>query len=160
MKYIRRDGTGWDHGPYWSYIDAAKIQMPPHIGEFASNEENHDLKNPNSLHDAWLESWNIVELPAAAGSKKRVVRVEAKFLGPRHDRYIFLTYSGVSRYEMECNEQTDNPYPHSHGDVLAHELIMLSQDKFSHEIVFSTGAQFYIHFSNLDHMVEVFKSSI
>jgi hypothetical protein len=54
VKYITSTASSWDHRPYWEYLKT--VQMPAHIQAFAANEENHDLKSPNSLHDAWLES--------------------------------------------------------------------------------------------------------
>jgi hypothetical protein len=74
--------------------------MRSNIFDFASNPENHDLSSPNSRHDSWLESWSIAESAAAESHKQRSIRIDARLLGSRWDRYIHLTYKNVGRYEL------------------------------------------------------------
>jgi hypothetical protein len=65
LKYIAKSKLGWDHTPYWDYLESVKRLMPANMHAFASNSENHDLTSPNSLHDSWLEYWKVSEIPTA-----------------------------------------------------------------------------------------------
>src|ERR1700681_1590826 len=100
--------------------------MPAHLFEFASNPENHDLKNPNSLHDSWLEYWRIAEKAKNYGNQDRSTQIDACFLGPKHDRYVYLTYKGVEKYSiLSAGELTLAPRQTPHGDLLVHELTIV-----------------------------------
>ena len=102
VKYISRSGGVWDHSPYWQYLESVRGRMPEHLFEFASDPRNHNLDDPNGLHDAWLEYWRISELPKLEGrNKDRRLQIEACFLGPRHDRHIHLTYGDVQQYAVQ-----------------------------------------------------------
>lgn len=154
VKYIQFGERGWDHRPYWQYLDSVKNSMPSHLFAFAANTENHDLGSPDSLHDAWLRSWNVVE--SGKGKKvARLVQIEAKFLGPQHDRFIHLTYLGVQNYETAWPGGMRKVTQIAHGDLLVHELHMISDDVFMHEMLFETGAVFRVQFSDLIHRIEL-----
>lgn len=149
MKYIVPDPNGgYDHTSYWQYLDSARTKMPTHIFEFASNTENHDLTSPNSLHDAWLESWSITELAAAEFRRQRSIRIDARLLGSRWDRYIHLCYKNVGRYELQ-NSQAD------HGDLLVHEMRVVRDDPFAHELLFAKGSTFLVEFSEFEYRIEI-----
>jgi hypothetical protein len=103
MKYITDSGRfGRDWNPYWRYLASMKGIMPDHLFEFASNEENHNLTSPNSLHDSWLEYWRISELSKHGDRRVRRSQIEGCFLGPMHDRYIYLDYKGVEKHSITC----------------------------------------------------------
>ncbi len=153
MNYIVSDEQGWDHRAYWPYLASVREMMPPHIFAFAADPTNHDLTSPNSLHDAWLESWNIIE----CGHEKNgthTVKVEARFLGPRHDRFIHLTYLGVESQEITVPGHGDAVSQMAHGDLLVHEIRLITKYLFSHELVFSGGAVFSLQFRDLVHRVD------
>jgi hypothetical protein len=124
--------------------------MPAHVFEFASNTENHDLNSPNSLHDSWLESWTIREPTAAVSRKHRSIEIEARFLGSRWARYIHLTYKNVGRYEISSPEGFEQPPAHKtgHGDLLVHEMRVVRDGVFAHELAFSRGAKFLVESLN------------
>jgi len=122
--------------------------------EFASNPENHDLSSPNSLHDAWLEQWCIAEVSLSNERRKRLVEINARFLGPRHDRHIFLTYKNVGRYTMQNPEEFEMAPHIAHGDLLIHELTIIQDGLFEHELRFSRGTVFSVQFSGFEHRVE------
>src|ERR1700742_3541208 len=127
MKYIAQVKGSWgDYTQYWKYLESVRHCMLPHIFEFASNPDNYDLASPDSLHDAWLESWKIEEIPTSR--KKRAIQIQARFLGPMHDRYIDLTYRNVRRHEIASVGNSQQ-----HGDLLVHELRVVSNGIYVHE---------------------------
>jgi hypothetical protein len=42
----------------------------------------------------------------------------------------------------------------AHGDLLVHELVMIREGVYSHEIVFDSGTVFFAEFANFEHRVE------
>jgi hypothetical protein len=109
MKYVIPQGGGGDYRPYLRYLESVKHLMPAHLFAFAANPENFNLSSPNSLHDAWLEEWSIAEVALRNGRKKRLIEIKACFLGPQHDRHIFLTYKNVGGYAMQNPEEFEMP---------------------------------------------------
>ena len=156
MQYIADSDLGFDHRPYWDYLNSARHLLPPHIFAFASNTENHDLTSPNSLHDSWLESWNIRELAEPNSRKHRSIQIEAQFLGSRWDRHICLIYKSVGRYEILNPEKFAlPPYKAGHGDLLVHEMRQVRDGLFAHELLFSRGSSFLVEFADFEHRVEM-----
>jgi hypothetical protein len=131
--------------------------MPEFLYAFAANPDNHDLKNPNSLHDSSLVCWGVREFPVKLKPKSRQVSIECCLLGSRHDRMIHLNYGCVLSHQIR--EPTDAPLSESrgHGDLLVHEIQVLQDGIFSHELVFSTGFSFLAHFREFEHRVEMTK---
>jgi len=148
MKYIVNGGSGWDHRPYWLYLESVRDEMPSHIHAFASAAEHHDLSSPSSLHDAWLEQLIVEERPAL--ERRRGVQISAQFIGPHHDRHITLAYSEVSFYELRGPEAAS-----IHGDILVHEMRVKAPGIFEHEILFATGARFVVAFAGFEHRNEL-----
>src|SRR5438874_2153227 len=105
MKYVVPLGGGGDYGPYMRYLQSMKHVMPVELFAFASNIENYDLNSPNSLHDAWLEEWNVAEIQQSAERSKGPIQINALLLGPKHDRYICLAYKNVQGYKMSNPEE-------------------------------------------------------
>jgi hypothetical protein len=160
VRYISEGKWGWDHRPYWEYLESVKDAMPAYLFEFASNPENHDLKSPNSLHDSWLEYWRIAEIAAHRSEGDRSLQIDACFLGPRHDRRIYLGYKRVEKYSIKDTEEpVIAPRRTPHGDLLVHELAIVREGLFSHELVFSKGTVFKVVFSDLVHYVELTTSN-
>jgi len=158
MKHIiPYPSGGYDHAAYWKYLESVQATMPAHIFEFASNSENHDLNSQNSLHDSWLESWNILEPADPESRRRRSIQIEARFLGSNWDRYIYLTYHGVGRHEVLSPEEFALP-PTSkigHGDLLVHEMRVVRDGLFAHELLFSRGSVFLVEFSEFKHRIEL-----
>jgi len=136
MRYIINDSYGWDHGPYWRYLESVRNSMPECIFSFAANPDNHDLTNPNSLHDSWLVSWGVLELPAKLKAKSRQVSIACCLLGSRHDRMIRLNYGCVLSHKIREPADASLLESKGHGDLLVHEMQVLQDGIFSHELVF------------------------
>jgi len=157
MKYVIPQNGGGDYRPYARYLETVKHIMPADLFAFATNSENFDLTSPNSLHDAWLEEWSITELALTNERKKRRIEMTARFLGPQHDRHIFLTYKNVGRYAIQNPEEFEMP-PFGrigHGDLLIHELTVVREGLFEHELRFSRGTVFSVQFAGFEHRIEI-----
>jgi hypothetical protein len=147
MRYIQPHARGGhDHTQYWAYLESARLQISPHIFAFASNPENHDLTSPNSLHDSWLESWNVEEISDEA--RKRSIQIRAKLLGSRHDRQIHLTYGHVRHHSIVSEGKSAG-----HGDLLIHEMRLAEPGWYIHELLFSEGSTFLVAFRDFAHEI-------
>jgi hypothetical protein len=129
--------------------------MSKSIYEFASDTNNHDLIHPNSLHDAWLESCNVMEATSPTLQKRRPVNVELRLLGSRHDRKIILRYGNVSCYQFFGPGKSTAVTIGGHGDLVVHEILILHDQTYSHECVFSSGSTFSVEFENFGHEVQL-----
>ena len=156
MKYVISQGGDGDYRPYLRYLESVKHLMPADIFAFAANSENFDLTSPSSLHDAWLEEWSIAEVALPNERKKRLIEIKTRFLGPRHDRHIFLTYKNVGSYTMQNPEEFEMPPIGrvAHGDLLIHELTVVQEGLFEHELRFSRGTVFAVQFTGFEHRIE------
>jgi hypothetical protein len=82
------------------------------------------------------------------------MQIDARFLGPTHDRYIELTYSKISFYEIRNSPEcalSARQVPH--GDLLVHELRLVKDGLFAHELLFSNGSVFLTEFSDFAHRI-------
>jgi hypothetical protein len=151
MKYIVKGRRGWNHEAYWNYLDSVEGLMPKHVFEFANSSDSHNLTSPNSLHDSWLESWLISERTESESRADRCTQIEARLLGPRHDRYIHLKYGRVESHSIR-NSGIALPSSRRspHGDLLVHELTIVRDGLFSHELVFAEGSVFEVSFADFE----------
>ena len=149
MKHIEVSAEGWDHRPYWRYLDTVKHEMPPHLFAFASGQENHNLSSRNSLHDAWLEHLAIEE---SVGDAQRKVQIAVRLLGPYHDRHIQLTYKNVASYSLDGFDIRTSRSP-LHGDLLIHEMRIERSGLFTHELLFESDARFIVTFADFEHRI-------
>jgi hypothetical protein len=155
MKYVIPQRGGGDYRPYARYLESVKHLMPAHLFAFAANSENFDLSSPNSLHDAWLEQWCIAEVALPNERRKRLIEINARFLGPQHDRHIHLIYKNVGSYTTHNPEEFERLPRNAHGDLLIHELTVVRDGLFEHELRFSRGTVFSVQFTDFEHRVEV-----
>jgi hypothetical protein len=157
MKYVIPQGGGGDYRPYLRYLESVKHLMPAHLFAFAAKSENFDLSSPNSLHDAWLEEWSIAETALPNDRRNRSIKINARFLGPRHDRHIFLNYKNVGKYTIQNPEEFEMPPTGQvgHGDLLIHEVTVVRDALFEHELRFSRGTVLSVQFTDFEHRVEI-----
>jgi hypothetical protein len=156
MKYIvDLPSGGWDLGNYFLHLNNAKEKLPAEVFSFASDTRNYDLESHQSLHDAWLENLKITEPASGDRSEIRTIEIECRFLGPYHDLFINLKYSGVSSFSFLTPEVTGEEKFSTvgHGDLLMHEITM-NQNQMNHELIFSRGSIFKIAFANLRHWID------
>lgn len=132
--------------------------MPTDVFSFASNEENHNLTHPNSLHDAYLVSWAVSETQPP---QEIAVKVDLTLLGPRWDRLIKLSYGRVAAYRVDdfAGSGAGMDLRGGHGDLLAHEIRAAEDATFWHELVFAKGAVICVRFKDFDHRIEMLPES-
>ncbi len=47
-----------------------------------------------------------------------------------------------------------------HGDLLVHELAIVREGLFSHELVFAQGMVFLVHFADFEHRIELMAKQV
>jgi hypothetical protein len=159
MEHIFKDERGVVHfDSYFMYLESVKERLPPHVYVFASDFKHYSLHDHASLHDAWLDHLHIVELAEGERSELRKIEIEACFLGPFHDRRIFLSYKNVTGYSLQTSPHfAALPLHHvGHGDLLIHELRFHPSGNMIHEMEFSRGSTLLIRCSDLTHREELF----
>lgn len=156
MEYIYENENGVQFDRYFEYLESIQDQLPSHVYVFASNFEHYSLSDHSSLHDAWLDYLNIVE-PAEGGRQQlRSIEIEARFLGPFHDKRIYLNYETVVGFELVTPEYFERPsnVNTGHGDLLIHEVRIEDNLVLVHELEFSRGSTFIIKCKNIKHREE------
>lgn len=155
MKHIiDLEAGGWSLDNYFIYLEGVKEKFPVEVFEFAADSRNYDLTSHQSLHDAWLESLKISEPASGLRGEVREIQIDCQFLGPYHDSFINLRYSGVSSFSLLTPGSVEGGASKiGHGDLLMHE-ITISEDQMSHELIFSRGSIFRIAFTGLQHWIE------
>jgi hypothetical protein len=114
MKYIlNAQCEGIDFSTYLKYINSIQYKLPIHIYAFASDPRYFDLSSKTSLHDAWLENLAIKDVVSGEDRQKRHLDAQLCLLGSFHHRYIYLDYSGVTKYSFGTPARDDEPkYKH------------------------------------------------
>ena len=160
MEYIFRDEQGVIHFDlYFTYLESVKECIPPHVYAFASDSKHYSLHDHASLHDAWLDYLHIIEPAEGERKELRKIEIEACFLGPFHDRRIFLSYKNVTSYSLQTPEAFTSLPSHrvGHGDLLVHEIRIHPSGDIIHEMEFSRGSTLLIHCSDLTHREELIR---
>ncbi|HEY8025252.1 MAG TPA: hypothetical protein VIF60_11835 [Burkholderiaceae bacterium] len=158
MEYILDKNTGGiNFGPYLEYLNSITDSLPPHVYAFASDSRHYDLQSHSSLHDAWLETFNIGENANGATKQIRQIEIRMCLLGPFHDLKIHLHYLGVERYFLDAPARTGEiRFAHiGHGDLLAHEIRLGLDGLLIHELQFERGGTILIECKDILHSEEI-----
>ncbi len=156
MRYIlEKLGEPIEYGRYAEYLDTIRARLPRNVYEFASNASNFDLSSHSSLHDSWLEFFNIVECAEGTKHGVRSIGIRTCYLGPFHDKRILINYMGVISYSIQTPRAFRFPPSNQtgHGDLITHE-IRLDDDLLVHELIFSRGSTINICFTQFEHEVQ------
>lgn len=150
LKYLVENSDGnLDYISYFNYLKDIKDKLPSNLYLYASDEKNYDLSSKTSLHDSWLEAFNVNEVGAGKRNELREIDINIKLLNAFHDRLIELKYGQVSN----CNiSDVNNDLGKGFGDIIAHEF-SLNRSTCVHEIVFSSGANIIISFNYFESKV-------
>ena len=160
MEHIFRDERGVVHfDSYFTYVEPVKERFPPHVYAFASDSKHYSLHDHASLHDAWLDYLHIIEPAEGERSELGKIEIEACFLGPFHDRKIFLSYKNVTGYSLQTSPDFTALPSHriGHGDLLVHELRIHPSGNIIHEMEFSRGSILLIRCNDLTHREELIR---
>lgn len=152
MKYIYSDENGIHFDRYFEYLQSVEQNLSPHVFQFASNLDHYSLESHSSLHDAWLDYAKVTENAFGDRMQNRAVEIELRFLGPFHDKRIFLNYKEVISYELKASELNGG-----HGDLWIHELRMTDDSNLIHELLFFDGRTFRITCHDIIHREEVYR---
>ena len=126
---------------YRNFLLSVKAQLPMSAYEFAAAPWHYDYEDHRCPHDSWLESVLIRELSSGSRKEVRNLEILVRLLGAYHDGHLELVYTGVRSYSLAGNKLEAQI---SHGDWLADE-VSLSTDQFVlHEVLFSRGAHWRI----------------
>ncbi len=155
FKYVqlknRKDGILIDRTRYEKYIKSIKSRLSKQVYNFASNSKYYNFENHSSLHDAWLQYFNIKEIAKGKRSQYRRTDIESCYLGPYHDRRIIILYKDVQSIFINTVHPLWSAHGWAHGDLITHE-VRLDKDKFLvHTIVYSTESIFVIKCRNIIH---------
>ena len=135
LKYLRQDREGaWQWEPYRDYLAQIRDRLPPQVAAFATHITRYSLDSPESLHDAWLESLEILEPAEGKRHEQRAIRITVRLLGAFHDRIHELTYVAVRRYRIDAPAGQ-----RGHGDLIVHEVRIEEDDLIVHELLFANG---------------------
>ena len=163
MEYIFRDERGVVHFDlYFTYLESVKELLPPHTYAFASDFKHYSLHDQASLHDAWLDYLHISEPAEGERRELRKIEIEICFLGPFHDRRIFLSYKNVTSYSLQTSPDFAPLPSHriGHGDLLVHELRIHPNGDMIHEMEFSRGSTLLIVCSYLTRREELISPQV
>jgi hypothetical protein len=141
MHYIVSPNKyGIQFGDYLEALESYRDQLPSEVAAFASDEDRFTLNHPSSLHDAWVEqiaiseSRSIDQLPSE-------IRIVVTLLGQMHDRWIVLTYEGVSAYSITGGRNPGSTPYTLHGDIWTHEVRLSALLEVVHEIAVGDGGR-------------------
>lgn len=79
----------------------------------------------------------------------RHLEIRLCLLGAWHDRWIRLTYTGVTQYSLRKHAATTDDV--EHGDLTTHEIRLSSAGLLVHEILFDGDATLLIECADIRH---------
>jgi aminoglycoside phosphotransferase family enzyme len=139
---------------YRQYLQNIKHKLKPATQEFALAEWHYDGSDPRCLHDAWLESVTLQELPIRDDLQNRRQEIVIRLLGAYHDGHVELAYREVSSYTF------DQPYRwvkegmvnRCHGDWLVDEVRLSDNGKIIHEIEWENRGHWIIECNDIEYL--------
>jgi len=160
MNYIAQVGGVTVFDEYFEYLESIKNSLPAHVYEFASDYGHYNLTDHSSLHDAWLNSLNIIEPSSGERNENRRIEIIANFLGPFHDREIVLRYLNVQSFNLQTPSESESSRKSQlgHGDLLIHEVRFENQ-LIVHELNFLRGSTFIIECKDLIHSENILEKN-
>ncbi|MGH8620042.1 MAG: hypothetical protein ACREUW_20310 [Burkholderiales bacterium] len=157
MRYILDESDGpIDFDRYLNYLQTIRDRLPAAVYRFASDSANFDLSSHCSLHDAWLEHFNITEPAEGARNELRRIDIKSSYLGPFHDKRILINYIDVIGYSIQTPSTFLGPpsYRTGHGDLITHEIRLDDDNRLEHELCFSRGSVITVCFKGFAHEVQ------
>ena len=146
---------------YREYLESIRNQLPANIYQFAVADWKLDFRDHRCLHDSWIESVTVREVPSVEEENDRQTEVALRLQGAFHDGDTTLVYRGVCNYEMRLRGRVDGRRNaglrrhENHGDWLIDEIRLGSATTVVHEILFSSGASWVIEFRSLEYSTTI-----
>ncbi|NVK22714.1 MAG: hypothetical protein HWD86_09370 [Kangiellaceae bacterium] len=139
-----------DFDQYVEELKSKQNLIPLQIYDLATNIERHELSNPSSLHDSWLDVYTVREIRNPERPFECKALIELRLLGQMHDRYISISYENVASHEFIGSTNGFNVTDTFHGDILKHAIIVLDEGMFRHKLEFRSGSKLSIDFKDLE----------
>ena len=161
MQYIAQPGSGTiDFDRYLRYLETVRDRLSEDAWRFASDPRHHDLRSPQTLHDAWLDRIAICEDASGDRREIRRLRIDVEMLGAFHDRRIRLGYTGVHAYRFDVPAAVGARFERvAHGDLIAHELRAREGGGIVHELMFERRGTFVVECDAISHVQEMITDS-
>lgn len=144
MRFIKNTGAECDLTAYRAYLESIRERLPAGAQRFL-NEHYFDFLRDyfgrKSLHDSWVDCFEIRETGSGARDQDRMVNIGVKMLGPYHDGYHNLTYHNVRSYSMHFDRDKKISSNVGHSDWLVDEITLDQDQHISHEVLFSQGGK-------------------
>src|SRR5262245_460655 len=114
---------------YRDYLESVKTRFPPSAYALATSNWYFLSDDHRCPHDAWLESFHLIEPSSGERHEIRTLSLRVRLLGPYHDGYIELSYPQVFayRFNVEFGE-------YGHRDWRFDELRVSAEGRLIHEI--------------------------
>ena len=131
---------------YRRYLDSVFATLPPELQRFTSKV---------SLHDARMRHLHL-----AAGLLKLKLDGCGYEEATRSyfDRSFDLAYGGVDSLTSTADPNTGLPGPHGYGDLGYDEIEVLPDGRYEHRMLFSTGIELHVQFTEFSFNYEDDKS--
>ena len=85
---------------YRRYLSRHRDRFPTSVYELASSDWYFDPRDHRCPHDAWLESFKIIEPSTGERREARETSIRIRLLGAYHDLALEFTYTKVCRYSI------------------------------------------------------------
>lgn len=127
---------------YQAYLDSVQATLPSELQRFTSKV---------SLHDARMRRLHL-----AAG----LLKLELDGCGYQEEsrsyvnRRFALTYGGVDSLTSTADPDSGLPGPHGYGDLGYDELEVLANGHYEHRMLFSTGIELLVRFTEFSFSYE------
>ncbi len=139
-----------DFDRYIEELKSKRSLIPEHIYDLATSVERHELSNPLSLHDSWLDAYTVREKRNPERPFECSAAIELRLLGQMHDRYMVINYIDVASHKFIGSQNDFNATDTFHGDILKHAIDVLGDGTFRHEMEFRSGSTLSIDFKDLE----------
>ena len=83
---------------YQKYLETVQNVFPSSAYKIATSDWHYNSNDRRCPHDAWLETFELHEMPTGQRSEDRTLAMSVRLLGAYRDRYIELRYPRVFSY--------------------------------------------------------------
>ena len=130
---------------YFSFIDTIAKDLPERLAAFATNELRYNLNSNETLHDSWLQSFEVLKVYVTNQPVNTTVKIS--LLQAMHTHSIRLFYGGVTNVEFS-SEPTR--WPLQPVDLLVHEFDQVELGVFQHYLEFNHGVWLGLTFTSFE----------
>lgn len=131
-KRIFTDEIGFTRfDDYFAHLGAIESKLPLQLAEFATDVQRYSLNSDVTLHDSWLQAFQISKSYVDRDLVSTTVRIE--LLQAKHTHSIHLEYGGVTSITFSADPAA---WPLSPVDLLTHEFDVVGDGEFQHYMQF------------------------